>query len=161
MSSEVITRNDLLAILTEAGIPDDGMQEQINDIQEQINDILENLSVKTFDYTDFTYATNFVPYSTAGGENTPFAAKTGRIVNISGAYKNTANVSSVVIGKVPDGCEPLEDQRRIQQGSGVNRYLLTIRTNGEMTFARYGTTSDSTVPANSWLNIDCTYVSKS
>lgn len=155
MSSEAITKNDLVAILTEAGIPDDGMQEQINDI-------LESLSVKTFDYTDFTYATNFVPYSTTTGEeNTPFAAKTGRIVNISGAYRNTANVAGVVIGKVPEGCEPLKDQRRIQQGSGVNRYLLTIRTNGDIVCARYGTTSDSTVPANSWLNIDCTYISKS
>lgn len=48
--------------------------------------------------------------------------------------------------------------RRIQQGSGINRYLLIINTDGTVKIGRYGTSSYVDPQDNCWLNMSITYL---
>lgn len=135
------------------------------------------LTFKTFGNADFSYekvidpdtqeVTNeCVAYSTvAGNAEEPKAVKYGRVVNMSGAFKNInarASNETFVMGKVPSGCEPLYRQSIMQQGSSQAKYLLTIETDGTLKCARYSTAATSlAVPNNAWLNINATYISAS
>ena len=88
-----------------------------------------------------------------------------RIVNLTGAIKNTVVLSTasstVTIGKVPAGCEPLYEQHIISQGSYQYRFLLKVCTNGDLQVERYSNSSTAeNIPSGSWLNITCTYISK-
>ncbi len=142
MASETITRNDLTAILNEV-LPAD------------------KNSIEVFEHDKFIYNSGFAAYSTGGDTNTPTATKYGKIVMLNGAYKTTVNQSTTgekVIGKVPSGCYPSKDYRVISQGSGMNRFLLVIKTSGDMVVDRYATTTDTAIPNETWLNISCTYI---
>ena len=133
------------------------------------------LAVTTYGNADFSYekvidpdtqeVTNeCVAYSTVSGNaEEPKAVKYGRVVNMSGAFKNI-NVrpsnATFVMGKVPSGCEPLYRQSIMQQGSSQYKYLLTIETDGTLKCARYSTGASATaVPNNAWLNINATFIS--
>lgn len=132
------------------------------------------LTITTYGNADFSYervvdpdtqemVNECVAYSTVSGNaEEPKAVKYGRIVNMSGAFKNI-NVrpsnAVFVMGKVPSGCEPLYRQCIMQQGSGQNKYLLTIETDGTLKCARYSTGATATaVTNNAWLNINATFV---
>lgn len=121
------------------------------------------LPVSQYSYSSFTYSTGFEQYATSGTQE-PKASKFGRFVNLTGAIKNLNQISAsqqTVIGKVPKGCEPLNNVRVVENGSGVNKFLLVISTDGNITVERYGTTSNIAIPASSWLNICCSYISAS
>lgn len=133
------------------------------------------LAITTYGNADFSYervldpdtqevVNECVAYSTVSGNaEEPKAVKYGRIVNMSGAFKNInarASNATFVMGKVPSGCEPLYRQSIMQQGSSQAKYLLTIETDGTLKCARYSTAATAlAVPNNAWLNINATYVS--
>lgn len=133
-------------------------------------------SVTTYGNADFTYervldpdtqeVTNeCVAYSTvAGNAEEPKAVKCGRVVNMSGAFKNInvrPGTGTFVMGKVPAGCEPLYRQSIMQQGTSQAKFLLTIETDGTLKCARYSTGASAiAVPNNAWLNINATFISK-
>lgn len=121
-------------------------------------------AVSTYDYTKFTYETNFDYYATSGS-NAPYASKQGRVVTLAGNFKNTAIITTsgdvVIMGKVPQGCEPLREMKFIQHGSDVNKFILTVRTNGDIGISRYGSDAYVNIPVGAWLNISCTYISAS
>lgn len=133
------------------------------------------LSVTTYGNADFSYervidpdtqemVNECVAYSAVSGNaEEPKAVKYGRVVNMSGAFKNInarPSNATFVMGKVPTGCEPLYRQSIMQQGSSQAKYLLTIETDGTMKCARYSTGASATaVGNNAWLNINATYIS--
>lgn len=133
------------------------------------------LTFQTFGNADFTYEkvldpdtqeviNECVPYSAVSGNaEEPKAVKYGRVVNMSGAFKNInarPTNATFVMGKVPAGCEPLYRQSIMQQGSSQAKYLLTIETDGTIKCARYSTAATAlAVPNNAWLNINATYIS--
>lgn len=125
---------------------------------------LDYYDVKNYTHTDFGYTSNTQAYAT-NGSNQPRAYKHGRVVTLTGCIKNTSEIAAttdaVQIGSVPSDCKPISPYRAVVQGSSMNRFLLTIETDGKIQLARYGTTSSINVPANSWLNIGCTYISAS
>lgn len=49
------------------------------------------------------------------------------------------------------GYRPAKECYTLCQGSGKNTWLLTVKTNGEVTFSRYGTTSIGQVTTDTWL----------
>lgn len=92
------------------------------------------------------------------------------MVQLSGAFKNNAvkaaGTENDVMGTLPLGYRPTADCNFICQGTGSNIYLLTVKSNGQLTFSRYrGDTGASNnyrfdykeCGANSWLNIACTF----
>lgn len=135
------------------------------------------LTFETFGHADFSYeqvldpdtqevVNECVAYSTvAGHAEEPKAVKYGRIVNLSGAFKNVnvrPSSAVFVMGKVPTGCEPLYRQCILVQGTSQAKFLLTIETDGTLKCARYSTGASAlAVPDKAWLNINATYVSAS
>ena len=135
------------------------------------------LPVQTFGNADFSYeqvidpdtqevVNECVAYSTVSGNaEEPKAVKYGRVVNLSGAFKNInvrPSTGVFVMGKVPSGCEPLYRQCVLAQGTSQAKFLLTIETDGTLKCARYSTgASAAAVPHNAWLNLNSTYVSAS
>ena len=93
----------------------------------------------------------------------------GNVVSIIGTIGNSKVLSTKSTGnglpvvemfKLPDEIEvPMEDIRFVQQGSGINRFSLSIDYNARtVNIERYGTTSLIDVPANQWLNVTCSYL---
>lgn len=135
------------------------------------------LAITAYGNADFSYQQELDPdtqevinecvaYSTvAGNVNEPKAVKYGRVVNMSGAFKNInarPSNATFVMGKVPSGCEPLYNQYIMQQGSSQYKYLLQIQTDGTMSCQRYSASASAiAVTNNAWLNINATYVSAS
>ena len=112
--------------------------------------------------TAFTYETGFTYWST-DDIALPYAAKTGRIVELYGAYKNTVKLDDtsgdgVLIGYVPAGFRPLRPVQRVQNTSGSNKCLIRIYPTGEIYVAR-STESGAAVKANSAIRIGMTYIS--
>ena len=155
--------------------PDYSSSEKLNhpDNELIVNGIIKS-KIKKFDYTKFTYITNRTrQYSTdSGGSSTPEAIKVNGIVNLKGAIYTTSVINAAgdpdrtnntqQIGVVPKGCEPYSEQHILCQGSGQNRFLLWITSDGKMHATRYGygSSSPENIPSGSWLNISCTYISK-
>lgn len=133
------------------------------------------LAITTYGNADFTYQqvlnpdtqeviNECVAYSTvAGNAEEPKAVKYGRVVNMTGAFKNInvrPDTGVFVMGKVPTGCEPLYRQCILVQGTSQAKFLLTIETDGTLKCGRYSTgASAAAVPNNAWLNINSTYIS--
>ena len=136
-----------------------------------------SVSFTTYGNADFTYASvidaqtgevvnECVAYSTvAGNANEPTAIKYGRIVSLSGAFKNVGERASNApfdMGTVPPGCEPAKSQFILEQGSTQHKFLLTIRPDGTLNCSRYSTAGTNTaVTDGAWLNLNATYVSAS
>lgn len=97
--------------------------------------------------------------------NRPVAKRTiGKIIRLSGAFTNDESFDSsytdLPMGKVPDWATPESNVNFVVQGSSMNRFLLTITTEGKIMIGRYGTSDYSTVAKGSWLNIACLYTAK-
>jgi len=121
--------------------------------------------------TGIPSASGWSQYNTSeSSENFPSATRQGRMVQLSGAFKNNAvkaaGTENDVMGTLPLGYRPTADCNFICQGTGSNIYLLTVKSNGQLTFSRYrGDTGASNnyrfdykeCGANSWLNIACTF----
>lgn len=62
----------------------------------------------------------------------------------------------------PKEYAPQKESRFVMQGSGSNRWLLVVRTDGICKAERYSnnTTTSNTVPLNSWLNVFASWPAK-
>jgi hypothetical protein len=100
-----------------------------------------------------------------------YLRKIGNFVNICGAISSTVNIDSSVMatGKrfmtLLEKFRPLQEVRTVCQGSGKNTWLLTIKTNCEIWFSRYGTSSYASVTGKAqnesgrvWLPFNVTYM---
>lgn len=116
----------------------------------------------TISITTLTPASGYDIYGTAETWLPSAKRSVGRVIQLSGAFLNNSNIQSTtspeIIGYLPVWARPSLQVNFIVQGSGINRFLLTVYTNGNIGFSRYGTTSNIMVPAGSWLNISCMYV---
>lgn len=176
-----INRSNTFEILTDGRVKSSGTPTENDDLTTKayVDSAIGGggLSVTTYGNADFTYQQEIDPdtqevinecvaYSTAtGNAEEPKAVKYGRVVNMSGAFKNInvrPGTGAFVMGKVPSGCEPLYRQSIMQQGSSQAKFLLTIETDGTLKCARYSTAATAlAVPNNAWLNINATYISAS
>lgn len=114
--------------------------------------------------SDFTYESNFSPYSSSQiNTNYPIYRKYGNIVELRGAFTNINAFSTTSdptpMASLPFSISPSSRIVLLQQGSGANTFTLTITSTGDICISRYGTTTTSgTVSANSWLNIHCIFL---
>lgn len=89
--------------------------------------------------------------------------KVGKFVEVSGVFKNssassTSSVTAVKFATIPSGYRPSQQQTQVCQGSGMNRWLLTVNTSGEMFWSRYGTNAYAAAKAGSWFPYTITYM---
>lgn len=119
----------------------------------------------TVGMTQLTAASGYSVYATSGGSRPTARRTVGRIITLSGAFKNNAAVTTtadpVLLGYVPSWALPEQNMNFIVQGSQWNRFQLLIRANGRIEWCRYGNSSGTSTPAGSWLNISCVYTAGS
>lgn len=94
----------------------------------------------------------------AGTYNRPQVRKMGKVVHSRGVVtNNTTWQTHESIITIPSGFRPAMNEYYLMQGSGSNRYMLTIGSNGKCIAQKYSnnTTANNTVPTGSWLNFHC------
>ena len=135
MSSEIITKNDLKAILDTA-LP--------------TQPVLVDSGWKTA-----TLSSAFANYS----ERAPLQfRRVGKTVEIRGAVKPTAEIAVsdtwYTIFTLPLGYRPSRPKTVTQQGSGASIWLSSVDANGNVSFSRYRSgTSYVAAPTTVWLNL--------
>lgn len=110
-------------------------------------------------WIDAILTDNFVVYSTA---YKPLYRKIGNMVEITGVVKPKSQISAgsttIPIFYLPEGYRPNRNRYMVCQGSGSNKWLLTIIADtGAVTCARYGTTEYIDIPTTAWLPFNITF----
>ena len=86
----------------------------------------------------------------------------GPVVNFIGAVKPASQVAAggtLNIGTLPSGCRPKDEVHQLCQGSGQNKWLLDIGTDGAVTATRYSTGgTQAAIPTNAWLVFNTTFM---
>ena len=120
-----------------------------------------NLGIELDDtgWIDATLTSSFTLYST---DDVCQYRKIGKHVQLRGVVKPTAalagSLTGVVIFTLPAEFIPSRPCNFVCQGSSVNRWLLQVNADGEVTFARYGTSSLAKAGVNAWLPFDVGYL---
>ncbi|MGQ5519128.1 hypothetical protein ACULLB_05380 [Enterococcus gallinarum] len=116
-----------------------------------------------YEATGLSPASGFAQYNTSPSSSAyPTARRQGRIVQLAGAFKNNSAIpgsaTERTMGTLPVWARPAQTCNFVVQGSGMNRYLLTITIDGNINCSRYGTGDQyGNMVAESWLNISCLY----
>ena len=101
-------------------------------------------------------------WASYGSGSNPTVRRYGKIVSLTGALKNTTavtlNTTHVQAFTIPSGYRPSQDMIVVCQGSGANKYLLQVKTDGTVSIGRYGTTSFIEASAGSWFPFHVTWV---
>lgn len=111
-------------------------------------------------------AAGFEPYnSNPSSGNYPSATRNGRLVQLAGSFRNTEVIPASgdirKMGTAPIWARPIQDVNTIVQGSQMNRYLLSVLTDGTIGVARYGTSSNyEQINTGHWLNIATVYAGR-
>ena len=113
------------------------------------------------DWVDMTLSSSFKCYED-DIENQPKYRNVGGVVTIKGVIAPISEYTSsndyvVFASGIPKDLRPLTNQHFVCQGSQMNHWLCTIRTNGNVCISRYGTTEYASVPTSAWLPFTCTY----
>lgn len=126
----------------------------VENLSEKINkkqDIIEDTG-----WVECKYGNGIVPYTSNSHAR---VRKIGNIVFLQGTLKNnTAWSTHDSILTFDKKFAPSQESRFLCQGSGLNRFLLTVRTTGICKVERYGTTKSITVETGAWLNVFATWV---
>ena len=111
-------------------------------------------------------AAGFEPYSSdPSSGNYPSATRNGRLVQLAGSFRNTVVIPASgdirKMGTAPIWARPIQNVNTIVQGSQMNRYLLSVLTDGTIGVARYGTSSNyEQINTGHWLNIATVYAGR-
>lgn len=126
----------------------------VENLSEKINkkqDIIEDTG-----WVECKYGNGIVPYTSNSNAR---VRKIGNIVFLQGTLKNnTAWSTHDSILTFDKKFAPSQESRFLCQGSGLNRFLLIVRTTGICKVERYGTTKSITVETGAWLNVFATWV---
>ena len=119
----------------------------------------KNKKFEYYDWTNVEYATGFKTHS----DNPVQVKRQDDVVMIRGVCTNIAaeTFSIKKMFTLPPWARPIDCNINIlEQGSGSNRFLLLINTNGDVSIDRYSNNSAmrNETPANSWLNCFATFM---
>lgn len=111
------------------------------------------------DWRELTIASGFELYAST---SQPKYRVNGNNVTVCGAVKPTAIVTSgttdiKIAGTIPEAFRPSYTQPFICQGSGINRWCFSIKTDGNLYVGRYGTNDYVDIPVGAWLIFSATY----
>lgn len=101
-----------------------------------------------------TLSSNFKPYNN-DSVNTPQYRKIGKMVEVRGIISPTKTIvggsTTIPIFYLPEGFKPHKNVYSICQGTGINRWLLSVAEGGSVNFARYGTNDWKDADTSVWL----------
>lgn len=105
-------------------------------------------------WTEVTYASGYARYSSGNGV---YYRKIGNTIELDGYWatssQRSATDTDTKFASIPSSVAPSKAVRVRCPGSGVNTYLLTIETNGDLKWARYGASSSIALPATAWCTV--------
>lgn len=110
-------------------------------------------------WRDLTIASGFEVH---GSTTSPRYRVNGNIVVVQGAVKPTEavtlNTTEVkIVGTIASQFRPDRSIPCVCHGSGINKWLLTIKTDGNVYASRYGIDSYLSAPAGAWLTFNVMY----
>lgn len=128
-------------------------------------------------WTSLNYVTNMKDYS---NDQPVRIRRIGKVVHIEGAFTSTLTSGStfplkqaicnengistysdsynLTVGTLDEQFRPSNNIYTVQQGSGINKYHLSITSQGKIRMNKYGSSSDVDPQSNPWLNINVTYM---
>ena len=110
-------------------------------------------------WRNLTIASGFEVY---GSGQTPKYRINGNLVTITGAVKPTEVIDSSttdvkMLGTISASFRPSLPAVFVCQGSGINHWALTVKTDGNIYVSRYGTNAYVDIPVGAWLPFTVTY----
>lgn len=126
-------------------------------------DKIADVTSGTYDsgWVDIEWTSDFKDYSDLP-YNGAQVRRIGNIVYLRGVAAPTnaiqGSTAITVMGNLPSQFRPDINVQFVCQGSGVNRYMLVVYTNGNFGPSRYGTTETSDIPTSAWLPFNVSYV---
>ena len=137
--------------------------ENLNQLQanteEAINEINDNLTVGS-GWIDLEFSSNFENYNGIASNN-PKYRKIGNIVMLQGlatpVEKTPADSTQVELFTIPEEIRPSKEFYQVCHGTRSNKWLLTVNTNGSVSFSRYGTNDWVSASPGNWLPFNITY----
>ena len=107
-----------------------------------------------------TLTSDFKAYENIN-DNIPKYRKVGQLVEIVGVVAPNSEIPSgtnKTIATLPEGYRPAVNRFYICQGSGRNIWTLYVYTNGNIIFARYGSSSYAAASTSVWLPFNATFL---
>ena len=116
-----------------------------------------NVRYKT-DWEEVTFKTGYSAYNSS---TSVYVRRIGDVVEIQGIVKVTEDKSATTtktpFATIPNKYCPSKDVDVMQLGKVKNVYNLTIQTDGDVCWSRYGTTSSVGVKVNDYLYVHTTW----
>ena len=113
------------------------------------------------EWTNVTLTSQFKPYNNVTS-NTPRYCKSGQTVELQGIVSPSSEITGsdtqYTIFTLPSGYRPSKQIYRLCQGSSKRNWLMTITTNGDVTFSRYGVSSYENASTSAWLPFGTTFL---
>ena len=111
-------------------------------------------------WKDLKFSSNFENYNGTASNN-PKYRKIGNIVMLQGVAtpveKTPGDSSQQELFTIPEEIKPSREFYQLCQGTGSNKWLLTVTKNGRVSFSRYGTTDWASAEPGNWLPFNITY----
>ena len=131
----------------------------IKTVQEQVTDIVDSLDNE---WIALELDESFVAYEELE-ENLPMYKVTGNVVEVKGCICPVEELESstekvVFTSGIPEEFCPSTVRSFICQGSGMNRWMLTVEMDGTLTISKYGVTECVSVPTTEVLTFNGTYM---
>lgn len=108
-----------------------------------------------------TLTSDFKPYNNTAS-NTPQYRRVGKVVQVEGVVSPTSTIdggtTQHTIFTLPSYYRPSSLISTLCQGSGYNKWLLTIDTTGKVTFSRYSSNAWVDASTTVWLTFSVTYL---
>ena len=131
----------------------------INQLREKVLNLEDNTEDSGWQTASLTG--DFKAYQD-NSKYTPRYRKIGKVVEIEGVVSPTKTLTGsgtqVTIFTLPTDFMPSESRYAVCQGSGINRWVLQVNTNGTVTFSRYGKADYTDINAGDWLPFNITYM---
>lgn len=139
------------------------LSENVGNLSTNVENLSENIDkkqdiIEDTGWIECKYGNGIVPYTSNSNAR---VRKIGNIVFLQGTLKNnTAWSTHDSILTFDKKFAPSQESRFLCQGSGLNRFLLTVRTTGICKVERYGTNQSQgiTIKTGAWLNVFATWV---
>lgn len=138
---------------------------QIKNIVNSIKNLWDSIStinekIKDTGWQTAVLTDDFKPYNN-NNNNTPKYRKIGKVVQVWGIVSPSSTIEggteTYTIFNLPNGYIPSFAGSFLCQGSGLRRWLLSIDTDGNVAFSRYGTDSYVAADDGVWLPFAITF----
>ena len=141
----------------------ENLSENVENLSTNVENLSENIDkkqdiIEDTGWIECKYGNGIVPYTSNSNAR---VRKIGNIVFLQGTLKNnTAWSTHDSILTFDKKFAPSQESRFLCQGSGLNRFLLTVRTTGICKVERYGINQSQgiTIKTGAWLNVFATWV---